>query len=54
MVEVDDENNPRLIGPIPNFVLEGVVKDDHLENIDHFGNHENKDGDGDLMLKGVI
>ena len=33
MIEVNDENNPCFIGPVPNLVLEGVVKDGHLENI---------------------
>ena len=50
VVEVNDKNNPRLIGLVPNLVLKGVVKYDHLENIEeddayHFGDHE----DDDLM-----
>ena len=46
VVEVNDKNNPRLIGLVPNLVLKGVVKYDHLENIgaDH-AYHE----DDDLM-----
>ena len=34
VVEVNDKNNPGLIGLVPNLVFKGVVKNDHLEHID--------------------
>ena len=49
VVEVNDENNPRFIGLVPNLVLKGVVKYDHLENVDHIGDHGDNDDDGDLI-----
>ena len=34
VVEINDKNNPLLIGLVPNLVLKGVVKYDHLGNVD--------------------
>ena len=34
VVEINDKNNSCLIGLVPNLVLKGVVKYDHLGNVD--------------------
>ena len=45
VVEINDKNNSCLIGLVPNLVLKGVVKYDHLESVDadHIDDHDDAD-----------